>query len=318
MDVSSVITEFGAYYQNAGQNASRLYRLLRAQFATLMLFKLIITDDEIWRASKTTIGRLLQPFQKGWTPVPGVGFSPVEIRQYKMKMDHEEYPDDVESSWLGFLSSSNLDRKTWPFVKWLIENELLPQIKEDLELNEIYKGVYAAPTPGAAGPPSTAMNGIKKIINDYITAGRITPISTGVLETDPKLFVDQVEDFCKQINVRYRMKNMKLAMSEDRAELYQEGYDIKYNVNYNQAANNGKVRYKNIEVVGLPSHEGSNKIWCTPPENAIMMQKKTMNQDKVMLESEDRKVKIWTDFWMGIGYIFPELIFTNDQDLPVV
>lgn len=315
MNLADLIAEFGAYYQNQGQNASRIYRLLRAQFATQMLFTLVLTDDTIWRAATSTMTRLLQPYQNPWTPIGQAGFAPVELRMHKVKMDHELYPDDIEATWLGFLASESLDRKTWPLVRWLVENEILPQIQEDLEMNEIYDGVYAPPTPGVAGAAGTAMNGIKKIINDHITAGRITPISTGALETDPKLFVDQVEDFAKQIAIRYRNQSMTLAMSEDHAELYAEGFDTKYNVNYRQDAQNKRVRYKNIEVMGLPSHNGSNKIWTTPKANAILMKKKSVNEGRVELESEDRRVKMWTDFWLGIGFTLPELVFTNDQDL---
>lgn len=315
MNVADLIAEFGAYYQNQEQNANRIYRTLRAQFMTQALFTLVLTDETIWRASKSVMTRLVQPFQKGWTPVGVQTFSPVEIRQFKMKIDHEEYPDDIDASWLGFLASENLDRKEWPIVRWLIENEMLPQIQEDLEMNEIYGGVYAAPTPGVAGAPGTAMNGIKKVVNDHITAGRITPIATGALATDPVLFVEQIEDWAKQINVRYRMKNMPVTMSEDNAELYREGFDLKYNVNYRQDAQNLRVRYKNLEVMGVPSFVGSNKIVATPKENAILMKKRSTNEGRIQLESEDRRVKFWTDFWMGLGYILPEVVFTNDQDL---
>lgn len=315
MNVSDLITEFGAYYQNQGQNANRIYRTLRAQFATQALFTLVLTDETIWRAAQSTMTRLVQPFQKAWTPIGLAELSPIEIRQYKLKMDHEEYPDDIDATWLGFLASENLDRKEWPIVRWLIENEILPQIQEDLELNEIYSGVFAAPTPGTAGAAGTAMNGVKKVINDHITGGRITPIATGALETDAKLFVDQIEDWARQIDVRYRMRMMQVAMSEDNDELFREGFDLKYNVNYRQDAQNTRVRYKNLEIVGLPSMVGSGKIFTTPKENAILMKKRSINENRIQLESEDRRVKFWTDFWMGIGFTLPELVFTNDQDL---
>jgi hypothetical protein len=40
------------------------------------------------------------------------------------------------------------------------------------------------------------------------------------------------------------------------------------------------------------------------------------NSQAFELEKEDRKVKIWSDWFAGIGFILPDLIFTNDQDLP--
>lgn len=315
MNVADLIAEFGAYYQNQGQNSQRIYRVLRAQFMTQMLFTLVLSDETIWRAAKSTITRLVQPFQKGFTPIGEATFSPVEIRQHKIKMDYEVYPDDIEATWLGFLASENQDRKTWPIVRWLVEQEILPQIQEDLELNEIFSGVYAAPTTGTAGAAGTAMNGIKKIINDHITAGRTTTIATGALSNDPVTFVEQVEDFARQINIRYRMQQMTLGMSEERAKLYEQGYDEKYNVNYRRDTDTMRVRYQNISVMGLPSHQNSDKIWTTPKANAILLKKKSVNEGRVQMESEDRRVKLWNDFWIGLGFILPELIFTNDQDL---
>ena len=69
---------------------------------------------------------------------------------------------------VAFLTGDDIDVKQWPFVRWFIEEYIIPQIHQDYELNEVYKGVYAAPTPGTAGAVSTSMNGIGKTIADAI------------------------------------------------------------------------------------------------------------------------------------------------------
>ena len=122
-----------------------------------------------------------------------------------MKADMEETPDDLEATWLGFLADDSLDRKVWPFVRWLIEVHALPQIQEDYELYEVYGGNYAAPVNGVPGPAGTAMDGIKTTLNGLVTAGRITPISIGAIPSDPAAFVDYVELFTDRINARYRV-----------------------------------------------------------------------------------------------------------------
>ena len=175
MTIQDIKTEFGNYYINQGQNAARLIQLLYRPSVTEQLFRSIVTDDTVWRMAKTAFSRLLQPFQAAWTPTGTLTATPISIQQFPMKVDVQETPDTLEATWLGFLADSSLDRKTWPFVRWLIESHLIPQILEEYELNEIYLGVRVEPTAGVAGAAGTSMNGIRKQINDFVAAGRTTP-----------------------------------------------------------------------------------------------------------------------------------------------
>ncbi|UZR95945.1 hypothetical protein [Chondrinema litorale] len=316
MEVADIITEFGAYYINQGQNMSRLYKLLLAKSITEQLFTTVRTDDTRWLASKATVGRVLQPFQKSWTPLAPVEFKPVAIDQFKLKMDSEEYPDDVEATWLGFLADNDLDRKQWPIVRYIVEELLIPQIKEDYELLEVFLGEQANPAEGTAGDASTGINGIRKIVNDHITGGRITPIVTGAPDADDVVWVEQIESFVDAINQKYWGIKMPLGMSEMNARRFLRGYKAKYGQNTDYKDNTtGKVDFSNVNVLGCPSFGTSNKILCTPKNNAIQLSKKAANESKVKTESEDRKVKIFTDFWRGVGFVIPEIVFTNDQDL---
>jgi hypothetical protein len=322
MDVSQLIADFGNYYLQEGQNASRLFSVLNFTQArdprqreqlTADLLTPVMTDETIWRASETRMTRLLQAFQKAWTPVGEASFIPIEIRMFKMKADFQDYPDDIEESWLGFLASNQLDRKTWPIVRYLVEQLMIPQLVEDYELNEIYKGVAAAPTPGTPGAAGASMNGLGKVIADQITAGRIAAITTGPIETDPVLFVDQVNDFAKSIDLRYRSVPMTLNMDKELAWRYEEGFDLKYNQNYRQMEGNYRVRYTNMEVRGVHSMAGSSRIWATPKANVVKLMKKTQNMKQFKIENTDRLVKLYTDFFSGVGFVIPELVFCNDQ-----
>lgn len=315
MNIADIKTEFGAYYLNNGQNLSRLFKLLNYQSVTDSILTPILTDETIWRAAKATMGRVLQPFQKAWTPLNSLEFKPLAIEQFKMKVDTEEYPDDLESSWLGFLTGEGIDRKEWPFIKWFVEVMLLPQAKEDYEMNEVYKGVFAAPANGVAGPAGTSMNGLRKCINDNVTAGRITPIVTGAPSADNKTFVQQIETFVDQINLRYQHIPMQLALQPSLERRFHRGYRELYGKDTDYKASNGSVDFSNVTIKGLPSMIGSNKIWATTPGNAIHLGKRTQNKKAMEIESVDRKVKLFTDWSSGVGFILPELVFTNDQDL---
>lgn len=315
LQIADVVAQFGAYYQNNGQNLQRLYALLRSATNTESMFTPINTDDTLWRAAKALFSRVVQPFQKQWTPLAGVAFVPVAIQQFKIKVDAQEYPDELESSWLGFLDGPDVDRKAWPFVRWYVEVYLIPQIKQDIELNEIYQGSYVAPTAGTPGAPGTALDGIKKTINGHVAAGRITPIATGALSTDPATLVDQIEAFVDGIHKDYWNIPMMLGCSESVARTFLRGQERKYGRNTNNPELGLKVNNTNITVTPLTSHRTTQKIWCTPQGNAVQLRKRIQNQTQIIVESVDRLLKFFTDFSMGIGFIIPEIVFTNDRDL---
>lgn len=317
MDVSAIVSEFGAYYIKGGQNETRLVKKLYEKSMTEQAFTTVVTDETKWRGSEAVIDRLLQPFQKGWTPIGTATFTPIEIDAFKLKLDFEDYPDDLEATWLGFLADNNLDRKVWPFIRWLVEQHIIPKMQEDYELNEIFAGVYAAPTPGTAGGAGTAMNGVKAIRNAHITAGRITPITSGALATDPLDFVDQIEAFCDSINTKYWNAPMDLNLAQQLERRFVRGMERKYGRNLDYKGAGTMVEGTQINLVGRPSMNGSDIIWATPKTNAVRLVKKSANMNQVRIENVDRKVKLYTDFWTGIGFLIPEIVFTNDLELPV-
>ncbi len=190
---------------------------------------------------------------------------------------------------------------------------LIPGVKEDEEIYEIFWGIRAEPTPGTAGAAGTSMDGINKIIMDGQTASTITTITTGALASDPVDFVDQVEEFADGINKKYWRTPMELAMSESNGRKYQRGYDIKYGKNTNSIGKTDtEVSKTNLTIKGLPSMIGSDGLWCTPKANAVKLLKRTENMNNFKIENVDRLVKTYTDYSTGIGFIINAAVFASD------
>lgn len=311
---SSVVADFGAYYINAGQNESNIHTVLRERFEEESDFTVVESEDTVLREVNATFGELLQPFQTQFTPKGTVTFLPKQIPLYNVKVDQSFYPDALKSQYLSFLTSENLDRTTWPFVRWFIEVYVMGAIAHDLTQN-LYAAEYAAPTPGTAGNANTSFNGLKKIINDGITAGSIVPITTGAPNADAKTWAGQIETFCTGIPELYWSTAMKLIMSRSLALRYKQGRRVKYNSNYAQVDEAMAVQdFEQILVTGRGSMTGSTKIWATPKNNAILAFKGGSNRHIVEVEKVDRLVKVYTDFWIGLGFINDSLVFTNNQD----
>jgi len=313
---TDVITAYGSFYIDGGQSQKDLLTRPFFPFGTRDAFTNFPTNDTQVRWSDVQIGEILQPYQDTYTPKGSVVFKPVTVSLFQVKVDQKFNPNSLVNTWLGFLTNNKTDRKTWPFVRWIIEYYLVNQLQEDLETKAVYTGDQAAIVPGTAGAAADCIDGIKKIINDAIIAGDIVPIATGASAVDPKDYCTQIEEFVKRVPKRFWTKKMTLNMSPDNALKYIEGKDQKYNTQYAKEGVLATVKnFSNISVAGRQSMDASDKIWMTPIDNVVMPVKGFENSKGFELESVDREVKIWTDFWFGLGFLLKDIVFTNDVEL---
>jgi hypothetical protein len=323
INIADVITQFGSYYIANQNNMKRLRTMLYQPGETAKFFQERPGDDTTYRSVLSVLNRIIQPFQKAFTPIGTTTFTPNEFPLYKIKVDMEETPDDLEASYLGFLASQpELDRAQWLFIRWLVEVHVMAKIQEDLENNEYFAGVYAAPTPGTAGAVGTSMNGIRKVIRGYNTAGRLNlgngPIATGALAADPSDFCTQVEEMADAIPAIFRPRIDAFFMTKENATKYLRGKRKKYNQYWSQAADLMVVEdYSNIKIVGLASMSAASTdlIWASLPENRIRATKKAALANSMKIESNKRVVDLLTDWWESLNFEVPEFVFTNDQDL---
>ncbi|MEZ0485422.1 hypothetical protein [Fibrella aquatica] len=311
--ISNIIADFGAYYLNSGQNMKRLYQLLRRTQESEELFTVVIQDDTIWRAAKSLQTRLIQAYQAAFTPIGTTTFDPIEIRMFHQKVDTSVTPHELEATWLGFLTGDGVKPSEWPFIRWWVEMHIIPQMQEDLELNEIATGVRVEPTANTAGAAGASMNGYLTVQNTLTTAGRITPIVMGAVPTDPAELVEYFEDFADQIDKRYWKKPMIVACSETIERRYLRGKEKVYGKNTRGDARiDNSIENTNLLVKGYAGMASSSRIWCTLKENAVMLKKRTQNEQAFDIQPFNREVKLLTDFWRGVGFVLPELVFRSD------
>lgn len=309
LTTTAIVQEYGAYYLNSGQNMARLLQLLFYKRESLKHFTPIKTDDTVYRMAQGRISSLVQSFQKGWTPKGDLEFVPNELKLHKMKVDFEVYPDDIEDNWLGFLASNSLDRKEWPLVRYILESYIYNQIAEDLELNEIYKGVYTAPTAGTAGVAGNSMDGLKKALK-HADVNHDSTIGT----LDGSTIYDQAEAIFELVSERYQTTQMNIhfAPKWHRAFL-KDKRSLGYYDLTGPGSINDSLDFSPSKVVGLPSMIGTNDWFVTPKTNAIHLTKKGENAGKVKIEEAKRCVNILTDWWEGVGFGINELVWTNVQ-----
>ncbi|MFA9220543.1 MAG: hypothetical protein ACEQSL_05090 [Sediminibacterium sp.] len=313
--ITDVVSQFGQYYIAGGQGQKDIQKRIFAPAETASFFQLIPTSDSVLRGASVEMTEVLQPYQDDFSAKGGATFKPVDIQLFHQKIDWKKNPTIFVESWLGFLASENVDRAQWPFIKYLINELILNKYFEDHELQAIYKGVRDEATGGTAGDAIDAMNGIKFIRNAHIDAGLITPISTGALETGAAAFCTQVEEWFEEINDLYHDSIDYVFMSRTNAVLYRQGKRAKYNVNYMQESDLMSLAdHPTVQIKGLRSMSGSDVLWATPKWNRKRAMKTIGTPTTFQIKEYERSVSIYTDWMEGVGFAYPQVVFTNELE----
>jgi len=308
----AIIQEYGAYYMDAGQNKKRILQLLSQARELTDLATPIKTDDTIFRLANATFRTLVQPFQKAFTQKGGVTIIPNEIRVFRFKIDDEFIPDELYATWLGFMTQKSVDRKDWPFVKWLIEVYYARQIDQDMELNEYYKGVYAAPVAGVAGVDGTGMNGLQKQLQLGVNAGTINSVDIEAL--DASTIFDQVELFTDSIAEVYQGIKMNVFLSRAWYKKYMQ--DKRAQGFYQRTSEkmiDAGIDFTPLDVKPLACMVGTDDIFCTPVENLLHITPATITKNQFKLEEAKRSVAVMADWAEGLGFGIDQAVWTNIQ-----
>jgi len=310
---TGIVTAFGAYYLEEGQNMDRLKDALRQKSVTPEVCVPIITESDVYRSANVSLGEIVQGFQKGFTPKGDVTFTPNEIRLRNIKADITIDPDDVKGKWLGFLASlTEADRTQWPIVRYILEKHIATRIPHDMETQAYFKGVYAAPTTGTAGAASAALDGFRKLIDDGLTAGTVQALTLSAAPSASNIFdiIEEVADDVLTANAALEGIPMNVCVSPSwmRAYFRDKRNTHGTDTNYTGTGMESIDFTPNFKLVALPSMEGTNYIFATPAENMVHLRKVNgMTTPNVQLF--DRQVKVLLDWYEGIGFLHNELVF---------
>jgi hypothetical protein len=308
---TDIVEQYGNYYIKGGQNEKRLIAGLTQGREFPTICTPMPTDETLFRLSNPMFRSLVQSFQKSFTQKGDVEFIPNEIRVFHMKIDDEFYPDELTSSWLGFLASmEEQERKNWPFVRWMAENYYKLQVEQDMELNEYYKGVYAAPANGAAGLDGKSMNGLRLQLQAGVDAGTINTVNIGAL--DKVTIFDQIEAFTDKISEVYQGIPMNICMSR---YWYKKYMQDKRAQNFYQRTSDAdidaSIDFTPQSVKPLASMVGTDDIFCTPKANLLHLYSMSSTRKTFRVEESKRAVAVMGDWWEGVGIAYNQVVWTN-------
>lgn len=309
-------TAYGAQFANGSKGWQDLKSKVFESSSFDQLFTIEYTNLTTWQKATSTMSAVTQRFQLGFTPSGTLTFKPSKYDLDEVKVDLQLSSHSIKREFIGFAHKTGVPQNAQEFIKWVV-TQTAQQHVEDVELEGAWGGVNATITPGTATNAAGMMDGFRKVINNGITAGTITPVTMGAVPSDPQDFVEYVEEFVKSIPNKYKGWQMTLAMSLTNEEKFKEGMRLKYKTYYDAGTDVMKVYVRpRISVKGEVAMGDSSKIWMSPKMNLY----KVVNMGSATnplfnLETEDRSIKIWSDYLMKYCIWNHEWFFTNDVSL---
>lgn len=317
LTIDEIVSEYGKYYVNGGQNEKRILQLMKQKSVTPSHAKPILTENTVYQFATSHFGSKVQQFQKKFTPKGNDVFKPNSIQLRQGKVDYSFYPDDFTESWLGFLTDVNEgDRSKWPAVRYLTENAILSQIPHDMETLAYGKGVYEAPVEGEAGSADKVMDGLVEICRKGL-ADADKPMNNVLLSIEPTLAkgVEFIETFLGSIDKLY-LDNFKIKVFCDPEIVrnYQGNYRERFNqsVVYKDDRTLKVDFHPNVELVSLPSLADTGKVIATPAENFVYVRRKN-GINPPTIDKDKREVILMTDWWEALGFGYNEIVWVYTQ-----
>lgn len=317
VSASLLNAEFGAHYIDGGQGVKDLHEQLYHGAKFDKQFALVYTRQDVYDQATVVTSEVTQPWQQGFTPSGDLTFKPSRSTLQRVKIDWQHDSYKLVGTYANFLrKEGGVPESQQPITAYVL-NLIAKQHVQDVELKAAYKGVYAAPTTGVAGPASTSIDGVRKKLNDAITAGTITAITTGALATDPVDFVTQMEGWADQIDELDRSQKLVVNIDDALARRFRRGMRVKYkDNNLSKDELNQFIDYPNIVVEGQYAMSGSSKFFATPEGNAV----KAINvydqsgaRNRFQFLDDVRLVKAWLDYSMTYHFIDHGRVYTNEQ-----
>jgi len=320
LTIEQILKEYGHYYEDAGQNLSRLKRAFMQPSETLQYATTIPTNDTIFKLANPLFQPVLQAFQRGFTPRGAVKFVPNPIELHPIKIDYKFFPTDIESSWLGFLGGdSSRTLENWPITKYMLEEYLMNQAIEDKELSGVYKGEWKEPSTGTAGLSKNCMDGLKKALREGEKHSdcRINVIN-GMGTLDETTIFDQLEFYDKKISELYTGKRLIHFVAQRWVRAFKSAKRANgYYFIDGPSKINSEIDFTEHVVVGLPSMNGTNDIFTTMRENILHLRKRDLSKVHVDIQKVDREIKFLIHWWEAVGFACNAMVWTSVESLAV-
>jgi hypothetical protein len=307
LNVAALNNDLGAYYrQNRAAILSKMYLAEDAR----KYFNVLSGVQDEYVMTEMEIQEMMQPYQSGWTPKGEATFKPETIKVRGVKVDFPFTPKALEASWIGYLKTNGSSPEEYPFVQFIYE-KIVEKVAREVSSCAI-NGVYAAPTPGTAGAANTSFNGILKVVTDAITATKISPITTGVI--DASNIVTKVETVVDGLPNEFKGQDLVMLMSPTLRTWYFRKLRGDFGANADYKAGNEFVDFTNVQILSPRYMNSSQRLIVTKRENLLLLEDGVNEEDNMLVQANRRQLEVMMDFKRAVGFgIISGYVWANDQ-----
>lgn len=312
VDTSDLKTEFGKYVNS---EKLEILRSLTAPTESTKYMTTIITDKTEVRATHAIIETVLQQFVPQWTPSGKSTFTPLTIKNFKLKINVPIQPSDIMEDVIGYLYDEQASTlQSMPIVRYILYQLIFPKLNEEREMALALGRFVESEADGngeySATDAMESMDGyLTQLVDLYNDADTdITWLQSGVSITSDNI-LSVIDAAVDQVSPLYKRKNLTVHADPDLITMYQRAYREKYKVTKNEDGEVTRIDFTKFTFAPLEGMRGSKCFFITPKENFKHLLSKDPNATKLRFQEQDYVVKIFGEFWEGTGFWLKEAIF---------
>lgn len=318
IDTTELKREFGKYVSS---EKMEIIRSLTAPTESTKYMTTIMTDKTEVRATHSIISSVLQQFVPHWTPNGKSTFSPLTIKNFKLKINVPIETADIMEDVIGWLYDEQASTlQSMPIVRYILYKLIFPKLDEERE-NALALGRFKESTPTGgeyvAGEDAAmeSMDGYLTQLVDLYNAEdtAVTWLNKGtanatITSANVLAAVDEAVD---QVAAVYKRKTMFVHADPDLITMYQRAYRKEYKVTKNEDGEVTRIDFSKFSFAPLEGMRGSKCFFITPKENFKHLLSKDPNRTTIRFQEQDYIVKIFAEWWEGTGFWLKEAIFAH-------
>lgn len=313
---STIIAEAQTYFRAGGHAISDIQTSIKERRDFPDIATTRVVDGDIVELSEAEISSVLQTFKKQFSPKGDVTLTPVPFRLRNIKIDLSLDPDDIKSTYYGFLADlAQGERAKWPIVRYIWEVLVAQQWGKD-HAHCDWAGAYVAPTGNTtAGPTLGSYDGLKKIVTDGLGNGSMNEIVlTNDITSKTEVF-DAFEEAVDALPEKYHNEDMvmlcsgkvELAYFRDRRNQHGQDADYREKARSKGMTIDGRENMLIKPLTGIGMNNDHGWMVITPKRNLLLGKRK--NSYNLRMQEDKRSVAIMADYFEGIGVGLAEEVF---------
>lgn len=259
----------------------------------------------------TLLENVVQGFSAEWTELGKMQIKHKILKDYHQKVNFPIIPSEILGSYFAELYAENKSMRDMPISKYIIDNELLPKVIDNMDTLSV-KGEYDAARLDEFG---YSMNGIEVILNTMLAADASTshtPFKIPLNALTDSNAVDVMTQWERSLPSKFKKKGVikKVFMSENNVERYVLDYEDKFGQNKFQG-DTLKTRLGKREIVAIPGMDDDHIFGTT--ENNFRRLIDVFDKPAITdIQKQDYKVKIFMEFWKGYDFLIDEMVFISN------